>query len=516
MIGPVLYDVLALLGGLLLPLSFAPFDIPFLAVIALMLLFAGWLEATPGRAFRRGYLFGLGQFGLGVSWVYVSLHDYGGADLLEAAGLTTLFILFLGLYPGLAGWVAVRYFRCSAPREGNEEKPSLRATDAIAVFPAVWILMEWFREWFLTGFPWLQVGYSQMDTPLAGLAPVFGLYGVGWAVAVLAGLLLTAPRLTGGRRRLALLGVMSLIAVAAGLGFITWSRPAGEPFQATLIQGNIPQDLKWQPENQRATLQSYLRLTRNHWDSQLIVWPETAVPAFYQQVKDSYLAELEKEAREHGTDLLLGVPYYNQTEDRYYNALATLGGTPGFYFKRHLVPFGEFLPLRPLLGWILDILQIPLGDFAAGDAEQPPLVAANYPLTASICYEDVYGQESLAGLPRAAYLVNVTNDAWFGNSIAPHQHVQMARMRALETGRWMLRASNTGVTAIIDPQGAIVARAPMFMETTLSGRITPMKGRTPYVFWGNGPVVLGAMLLLGRRTWRRFRAAAQKTPDGDR
>lgn len=511
------YDILAFLGGLLLPLAFSPFDIPVLAVVSLVLLFTGWSLATPRRAFFRGYLFGLGQFGLGVSWVYVSMHDYGGADILEAGGLTALFTLFLALYPAVAGWLAVRVFSARAvfPEAGSPSATagtSLpggegRAVDSIVVFPAVWILMEWFREWFLTGFPWLQVGYTQMDTPLAGLAPVFGLYGVSWAVAGLAGLLLTAPRLNGRRRRLALIAVFAVIAVAAGLGPIPWIRPAGEPFPVTLLQGNIAQDLKWQPETRRATLQTYLDLTRAHWDSKLIVWPETAVPAFYQQVKDSFLADLEKEAKAHQTDILLGVPYYNETDDRYYNAVTALGRTPGFYFKRHLVPFGEFLPLRPLLGWVLDVLEIPLADFAAGEDEQPPLVAADYPLAASICYEDVYGRESLANLPRAAFLVNVTNDAWFGDSIAPHQHVQMARMRALETGRWMLRASNTGVTAIIDPRGTVVARAPMFRKSALSGQITPMKGRTPYVLWGNLPVVAAALCLLGRQAWRRGRGA---------
>jgi apolipoprotein N-acyltransferase len=498
----MLYDALALLGGLLLPLAFAPFGIPFLAVIALALLFAAWSDATPGRAFRRGYLFGLGQFGLGVSWVYVSMHDYGGAGVLEAGGLTALFTAFLALYPGLAGWLSVRFF------------PGSPAFRAIAVFPAVWTLVDWFRGWFLSGFPWLQIGYSQTDTPLSGLAPVFGIHGVGWALALLAGLLLVAPRWTGGRRRLALLGVLGVVGLAAGLSQITWTRPAGEPFKVALLQGNIPQDMKWQPEFQRATLQMYTEMTREHWDSKLIIWPETAVPAFYQQVRDSFLADLEKEAKSHGTDLLVGVPYYNQAEDRYYNAVAALGRTPGFYFKRHLVPFGEFLPLRPILGWVLEILQIPLADFASGNGGQPPLVAAGYPLSASICYEDIFGSEALAALPQAAYLVNVTNDAWFGDSIAPHQHVQMARMRALETGRWMLRATNTGVTAIITPEGVISARAPLFQKAWLSGTVTPMQGSTPYVLWGDGPIIVGVMLLLGSLVWRRFRTVSVPAPGG--
>jgi apolipoprotein N-acyltransferase len=511
------------LGGLLLPLAFAPFEAPFLAIIALALLFAAWSNATPGQAFRRGYLFGLGQFGLGVSWVYVSMHDYGGAGILEAAGLTALFALFLALYPGLAGWLAVRCLgvnrqppRPSALAEEGSGEVTQRAFHSIAVFPAAWILLEWFRGWFLSGFPWLQIGYSQIDTPLSGLAPVFGVYGVGWALAVLAGLLLAAPRWSGRRRWGGLIAVLGLVGLSESLGHIEWTRPGGEPFKVALLQGNVPQDVKWQPEFQRATLQTYMDMTREHWDAKLIVWPETAVPAFYQQVKDSFLAGLEAEARDHGTDLLIGVPYYNAAEDHYYNAVAALGQTPGFYFKRHLVPFGEFLPLRPLLGWILDILQIPLGDFASGNGRQPPLIAAGHPLAASICYEDIFGSESLVSLPQAAYLVNVTNDAWFGNSIAPHQHAQMARMRALETGRWMLRATNTGVTAFIDPKGAVSLRAPLFRKASLAGSITPMQGSTPYILWGDGPVIVGAFVLLGSLAWRHHQSFSKPMLNSNR
>jgi apolipoprotein N-acyltransferase len=318
-----------------------------------------------------------------------------------------------------------------------------------------------------------------------------------------------APRWTGGWRQVAFFSILGLVAVSATLSHLNWTRPAGEPFKVALLQGNVPQDQKWQPEFQKATLKMYTEMTREHWDAKLVVWPETAVPAFYQQVKDGFLAGLEAEARSHGTDLLVGVPFYDATEDRYYNAVAALGKTPGFYFKRHLVPFGEYVPLRPLLGWVLDILQIPLADFASGNGGQAPLVAAGHPLAASICYEDIFGQESLAALPEAAFLVNVTNDAWFGDSMAPHQHAQMVRMRALETGRWMLRATNTGVTALIDPKGVITAKAPLFRKSVLTGEIVPMGGRTPYVVWGDAPAVVGVMALLAGLGWRRYRGVVR-------
>ncbi|MGX2040202.1 apolipoprotein N-acyltransferase [Methylocaldum sp. MU1018] len=492
------YDILALLGGLLLPLAFAPFDHPVLAVVGLLFLFAGWADASPRRAFLRGYLFGLGQFGLGVSWVYVSMHDYGGASLIEAAALTALFAGFLALYPALAGWLSARFFSAG------------RLYGALLVFPAVWVLAEWFRGWFLTGFPWLQVGYSQIDTPLAAYGPVLGVYGIGWVVAFVSGGILAAFRSARNTRIVVAIAIVAALGLGRALSGVSWTRPAGEPFKVALLQGNVPQDMKWQPEFQRETLQMYTAMTRESWDSRLIVWPETAVPAFYHQVKDTFLADLDAEAKARGTDLLIGVPFYDQAQDRYFNALVALGQSPGVYFKRHLVPFGEYLPLRPVLGFMLDVLEIPLSDFASGNGEQKALVAAGHPLAASICYEDIFGQESLADLPQAAYLVNVTNDAWFGDSIAPHQHVQMARMRALETGRYMLRATNTGVTAIISPKGEIAVAAPLFRQARATGTITPYAGSTPYARWGDRPVVilLGAGLGLAARRRRRSETAS--------
>ncbi len=483
----------AVLGGLLFPLAFSPFDQPVLAPIALGLLFTVWLGATPGQAFRRGYLFGLGQYGVGTGWIYISLHDYGGASAWEASGLTALFTLCMAWYPGLAGWLAVRFFRGS---EGFR---------LMAVFPAVWMLIEWFRGWFLTGFTWLQVGYSQTDTLLAAIAPVLGSYGVGWVAALLAGMAFALPRLHRFGRKAVFAGLILVMLASHGLNQLRWAEPAGLPFQATLLQGNIPQDAKWQPEFQQATLLRYVRMTRDHWDSRLIIWPETAIPAFYHQVRESFLNPLQTEARQHGSDLLIGAPYLDESTRQYYNALINLGQTPGFYFKRHLVPFGEYLPLRPVLGFILDMLDIPLSDFAAGATGQPTLQAAGHPLVASICYEDIFGQESLDGLPEARYLVNVTNDAWFGDSLAPHQHVQMARMRALETARYLLRATNTGVSAVIGPDGRIKAQAPLFQVSETTGTVQPLSGTTPYVRWRDYAflTVLGLVLLAGIRRKRR-------------
>lgn len=478
--------LLAVTGGLLLPLAFSPHDHPWLAPFSLFLLFFAWRDSTKGKAFWLGYCFGLGQFGFGVSWIYNSLHNFGGASVVEAVGLLGLGVIFESLYPAFAGWLAILISRGLSPSYKN-----------ILVFPAVWVLIEWVRAWFIPGFPWLQVGSSQTDTPLGhGLAPLFGVYGVGFAVALLAGLTLNALTKQAMQRRVSLVALGGILLFSFYMAQMTWTKPAGQPFKVALLQGNVPQNQKWLPEFQRATLELYIGLTRKNWDAALVIWPETAVPAFHHQVQADFLDPLQAEAISHNTDLILGIPWMDTTSRQYYNAMISLGDNPSMYLKRHLVPFGEYLPFRPLLGWVLDILDIPLGDFARGENDQDPLFAAGYPLAASICYEDVFGHEARDAMPEAAYLVNVTNDAWFGHSSAPYQHVQMARMRSLESGRAMLRATNTGVTAIISPQGKILAQGPMFEQAVVRGEITPMRGSTPYLEYGDWVIITALLTLL--------------------
>lgn len=475
--------LLALLGGLILPFAFSPYDWPWLAPVSLVFMFAAWLNATPVQALARGYLFGMAQFGVGISWVYKSMHDYGGANAWEATGLTVLFVLILSCYPALAGYVSQKLFA-----KANKHLKFL------FVYPAFWVIFEWMRGWFIADFPWLQVGSSQVATALGlGLAPLLGVHGAGLAVALLAGLALCVLDRNDWQRRSAMMGIGMIIVISAWLGRIHWAEPAGPPFKAALLQGNVPQHQKWLPEFQQATLELYTGMTRDHWDARLVVWPETAVPAYYHQVKDTWLLELRKESASHNTDLIIGVPWYDMPGQRYYNAMVSVAEKPGHYFKRHLVPFGEYLPYRNVFGWVLDILEIPLADFARGEKGQEPIQVAGYPIAASICYEDVFGDESRDALPQAAFLVNVTNDAWFGDSMAPHQHVQMARMRALEAGRYLLRATNTGITAAIAPDGGIIVQAPMFQKASITAEITPMKGATPYSLFGDW-LVIGGLL----------------------
>ena len=487
-------DAGVLLAGALLPLAYAPYGFFPLAVLLPATLFTLWLRVSPVRALWRGWLFGAGMFGAGVYWIYISIHQYGNAGVALAAVLTAGFIAGMALFPAVAGWLVNRFF------------PVAETLRLVLVMPAVWTLVEWVRGWFLTGFPWLDLGYSQAGTPLAvGVAPLLGVYGVSWVVALSAGLLAVLVRAHHPPRWLALgTALLVLWWGAALLGQVQWTRPQGKPLRVSLIQGDITQNLKWNPAELDRTLDLYRRLTREHWNSALIVWPETAVPAFYQQVQP-FLAGLGKEAREHGSSLLIGVPVWDAVNGRYYNAVVSLGERTAFYYKHHLVPFGEYIPFKDLLGGVLDVLHIPMSDFSAGARDQPPLPAAGYRAGVSICYEDAFGALVIRALPQAAFLVNVSDDAWFGDSAAPYQHLQIARLRAQETGRYLLSATNTGITAIIGPHGRIQASAPAFQVAVLTGTIQPMRGATPYVRWGNGPVLAGlaaalaAAAALGRR-----------------
>ena len=475
-------DLLALLAGALLPLAFAPLSLFPIAVLAPALLFLLWLDVTPRRALWRGLLFGIGQFGVGVSWVYVAIHDFGHSGVPLAVLLTALFAGVLALFPMLLGFLAARF---------------LRGPDWLRLallFPAAWTLVEWCRGWVLTGLPWLNLGYSQIDAPLRGLAPLAGVYGVTLGVALSAGLL-ALFMLAGRRTRIAVFTGLSVFWFAGVLlARIDWTEASGPPLRVSLVQGNIPQDSKWSPEQVQHTLDLYAGLTRQHWDSRLILWPEAAVTVFHHEVANDYLPGLAREARAHGTDIVLGIPVREPGTRQYYNSLLALSDKPGFYHKRHLVPFGDYLPLEEFLRGLIRFFDLPMSGFSAGPDQQPLLQAAGQKIASAICYEDTFGEELIAALPEATLLVNATNNAWYGNSFAPHQHLEMSRLRALETGRYMLRVTTNGVSAIIDQHGKIRGRSPQFETYVLSGEAVPRSGATPYVRTGNLPVIL---LILG-------------------
>jgi apolipoprotein N-acyltransferase len=478
--------LLALVAGALLPLAFAPVGYALLAVLAPALLFGVWLDARPRQAAWRGFLFGIGQFGVGVSWVYVAIHDFGYTGVPLAVMLTALFVGFLALFPALLGYLCARFLAGPA---------WLRLA---LTYPAAWTLFEWIRGWILTGFPWLNLGYSQIDMPLRGLAPLVGAYGISLAVAATGGLLMLALVAARQARIVALAVVGVLWLGGALLARVGWTQPSAAPFRVALVQGNIPQDTKWRPELVGYTLELYARLTREHYDARLVVWPEAAVTAWYHEVAADYLPKLAREAHAHGTDIVLGIPVREPGTRRYFNSLVGLSdGRTGFYHKRHLVPFGDYVPLEDELRGLIRFFDLPMSGFSPGPDQQPLLTAAGQKIASAVCYEDVFGEELIRDLPAATLIINATNNAWYGNSFAPHQHLQMSRMRAAETRRYLLRATTNGVSAIVDPRGRILARSPQFVTTVLTGEVTPYQGATPYVRTGNVPVIAWMLGVLG-------------------
>jgi len=482
--------IIALLAGALGVAAFAPLGWYPLAYLSLAVLFHQWLGDAPREALRHGALYGLGYFGAGVSWVYVSVHTYGHVTPLPAALVTSALVLYLCLFPALLGYGLKRAL------------PDTPPLPLLIAFAAGWIVFEWLRGWLFTGFPWLTVGSSQVDALLAGYAPLAGVYGVGLAAALTAALLVALPRRGTWLPALLVLGV-----VWAGgflLDRVEWTEARGAPLKVALVQGNIAQETKWAPENLKHTLTRYMTLTFDLAPTDLVVWPETAIPAFYDQMEDSLIPQLDAELKTTRTVLLTGIPVLDKASWRYYNSVVSLGEAHRFYYKQHLVPFGEYLPLRGLIGNSLDALAVPNADFSSGGESQPLLEVAGNPVATSICYEVVFAEEIRRALPQAALLVNVSNDGWFGASLAPHQHLEMARLRAKETGRPMLRATNTGISALIDHTGRIIARSPQFEEAVVTGDITPRRGATPYVLLGNTPaVILSVLCLLAASLVRR-------------
>ena len=473
----------AFVAGAAAVLGFSPVDFFPATLTALAVLVHLWMRApSPRDALRLGLFFGLGLYGAGASWVYVSLNRFGAMPMPLAAAATLAFCAFLALFPALAGWLQARIARDSAAPV---------ALRAVLLIPAAWMLIEWSLSWFLTGFPWLAFGYTAIDDPLSGYAPLGGVYAVSLAMAAAAGLLWCVAL---GHARWIAAGALALIlACGYGLRAMEWTAPVGEPLRVALLQGNVPQDMKFDPARYARTLDTYARLAEGS-DARLIVLPETAVPRFLDLVERPYLERLKAAAVRNGGDLLLGVPVRSAAGD-YLNSVISLGVSPSAsYDKVHLVPFGEFVP--PGFGWIVRVLSIPLADFSRGAVNQRPLAIAGQRVGLNVCYEDAYGAEIIRQLPEATLLVNVSNVAWFGDSIAPAQHLQIARMRALETGRVYLTAANTGITAAIWPDASVRRQMKQFIQGRIDVEVRGYSGATPYVRFGDWPAVLVALLAL--------------------
>ncbi len=480
------------LAGLLLPLAFAPFGwypltVPLLAV--LMFLTEG---CRPSAAAWRGFWFGFAAFAVGTTWLYTSVHVFGGAPVVVAVVLMLGMFCAMGAFTALAAAIiATPWISALAP-----------AWRWCAVWPALFTLVEWLRGFVLSGFPWLSLGYGQIDGPLAAWAPLTGVYGLTLVTVVLAGALLTLIRCRSVARVSAAVLIAGLSAATFILQDIRWTTPIGDEVRVSLVQGSISQDRKWLPEQLRPTLELYGRLTIQT-DADLVIWPEVAVPALVHQVQE-FLDRVAVQARARNQQIYLGILTLDRDRQQYRNSLIGLGRYTDEYHKRHLVPFGEFFPVPDFVRRWMRSAGLPNQDTLAGSDEQAPLRFGDLLLAPTICYEDAYGAEQLGFFPASNLLINVSNDAWFGDSIAPHQHLQIARMRALETGRVMLRATNTGISAIISPRGEIVARSPQFETHVLSGGVQPYTGATPYVRFGNWPALLVCLALIAIATGIRY------------
>ncbi|MDP1651241.1 MAG: apolipoprotein N-acyltransferase [Rhodocyclaceae bacterium] len=464
----------ATLGGISV-FGFAPFALFPLPILALALLFRLWQRSeSPRAAAWLGFCFGLGFFLAGVSWVYVSLHDVGGMAAPLAVIATVLFCGVLALFPALAGYAYRRLLQTEASADFYRN---------VLLAAGLWTLTEWLRGWLFTGFPWLALGYSQTPpSPLAGYAAVLGSYGIGFLAVLIAALLSF-----GLRRKSAWIAIAALLGAGALLRGMDWTQPTGQPVSVSLLQGNIPQSLKWVPERLPLSIDTYTRLAREN-PATLTILPETSIPLFFDQVPRETLQALTQ----HG-DVLLGIAVRHR-EGGYVNGAVAITTTsadgavspaPTFqsYAKRHLVPFGEYIP--PGFAWFFDLVHIPMSDFSAGPTRQAPLEIAGQRIAPNICYEDLFGEEIIAALPQATLLINLSNTAWFGDSLAQPQHLQIARMRALETGRTMLRATNTGITAAVAPDGRVLGALPAFTTGALRIEAQGFTGLTPYARWGN-------------------------------
>ena len=486
------------LSGALLPLAYSPVNFYLLALLSPALLFYSFLSVTPlsdapRRAAWLGWWFGMGFFGVGVSWVFVAIYVFGLSSIAVSVLLTFVSINVLAAFTALQGYLSVSFVK----------KINLvnRNVIVIFVFPLFWVLQEWFRGWFLTGFPWLSIGYSQTDSFLSGYAAVLGVFGVSLIVTLISSLLLILilqyQKVSNKKQIKVLLSVIGIWIGGALLSQVNWTDKSGKALKVSLVQGNVEQMNKWDPDHFEKRKQRYLSLTQKNWDSDLVLWPENSLTIFYHQLKNGFIKRLSDEARENNTDIILGLPVLERKRDEYFSSLLAINNDNEhqFYHKNHLVPFGEYLPFASLLRGVIAFFDLPMSGFTPGQYNQALLTAAGQKIAPTICYEDAFGEDLIRFLPEATLILNASNNAWYGDSFAPHQHLQISQMRALETGRDVMRVTTNGISALIDHKGKITARSVQFEPYVVTGISQPRTGSTPYVIWGN--YALLSIIVLG-------------------
>ena len=468
-----------MVSGALLPLAFAPRGWWPAAVILCVPPALLWSECSAPRAVLRGWLFGMAMLGTGLYWIQISIRLYGNLPAPLAWTLLLLLSALLALCTALA---ALLYHRAT---RGDTPSPAM----LLLAFPSAWTLGEWVRSWFLGGFPWLSLGYSQVPSPPGTYLPILGIYGAGWLTAATAGAL-ACIWLRRGRLATVQAWLWPLaFAWLLGLYRIDWTERLPDELHVALVQGALPQQRSWDMQQLGPGIERYTRLSAPHWqDAELVIWPEAVLPAYHHQLKPLLKALQEQSSGE----LLVGA--LEQHNGKTYNSLVHAGGAQPPYRKRHLVPFGEFNP--PGFRIVMEALGLALGDIAAGPRKAVLPQPHDIAIGASICYDVLFGA-SLAALSRdSRLLVNVSNDTWFGDSWGPHQHLQIAAARALENGRYLVRATNTGISAVVDSRGRVLSRSPQFRPAVLTATVPLYRGATPYSRWGDLPAVLLSALAL--------------------
>lgn len=484
--------------GAAMPFGFAPFNIYVLPPILLVGLFLIWSQQSAVDSGKAGFCFAFSMHCVGTSWVFISLNTYGDMPLPLAIICVAGFIAVLSLFPMLAGWFQARFIHTSI---------HIRL---LLVIPAIWTLFEYVRNHILTGFSWLELGYSQTDSWLGALGSVIGIHGVTLAVAILAGCIALIG--TDFRRY----GLQSTIAATALFvaGFviqnIDWGKPHGDHFRADLVQLNVPLTTKWSIQQRRNLIDKYLNISQaNDNDSDVVVWPESSIPAFVDQLD----SEFHRDIKNLGRPLISGFleRRHRQGGVEYFNAAVLFDQQPAIYRKQHLVPFGEYTPFLWLFGSIAEYFEIPMSEMSAWTGDQKNMIVAGRNVGMGICYEDAFPYDVLRTMPDAELLMNISEDAWFGNSFGPHQRLQMARMRSIEVERPMLRVSNTGLSAAIDHKGRLLQVSPQFEEYVLNAEVQPRSGMTPYTNWRDWPVLLLILCIIGYLLIKPHRIKTNKT-----
>ncbi|MGE3318649.1 MAG: apolipoprotein N-acyltransferase [Candidatus Berkiella sp.] len=493
-IKPYLPFILALLGGGLMTYGFSPYEIASASISSIVLFLWCLAKQSKKSAFVVGLCYGLGMFGMGVNWVYVSIHNFGGAGPILAMFITGLFILILSLYPAVLATVLVRCF----PKNNNIR--------ILLAFPALWVLFEILRGYLLTGFPWLYMGYSQIGNQLVSFAPIGSVWLVSWAAVFVASILYCFVNYfsqhQSNKKYLAGLFVL-LFAVwgaAFGLRETTWTTPTDKKLTTTLIQGNIAQLLRWDPAYISQIIDIYQTLTATALakvpETDLLVWPEGAIPVPLP-VSQSLFNNMGNALASRNIALISGVPTQVANQQSYYNTLLAVGSSNGAYHKEHLVPFGEYVPFEKMLRGLIAFFNLPMSNFIEGPKNQGPLIVKDFRFAPAICYEIAYPTFVQGMSKKADAIITVSNDTWFGRSIGPFQHLQMAQFRAIETGKYVVRATNTGFTAIIDNKGKIVEIAPQFEPAFMSSDVIAFEGATPWVRYGIWPLLIALGVVLG-------------------